>query len=95
MFLFVNKAWGYGDPHPDHYFIIVASQQPLPLIALAERLSDTSDEAVVVIFGPALTEFIDGIGSADRRLRAGGSAAHPSLSSFAYADHSGRISTLP
>jgi dTDP-4-amino-4,6-dideoxygalactose transaminase len=21
MFLFVNKAWGYGDPQPDHYFL--------------------------------------------------------------------------
>jgi perosamine synthetase len=21
MFLFINKAWGYGDPQPDHYFI--------------------------------------------------------------------------
>ena len=21
MFLFLNKAWGYGDPQPDHYFI--------------------------------------------------------------------------
>lgn len=21
VFLFVNKAWGYGDPRPDHYFI--------------------------------------------------------------------------
>jgi dTDP-4-amino-4,6-dideoxygalactose transaminase len=21
MFLFVNKAWGYGDPEPDHYFL--------------------------------------------------------------------------
>ena len=21
MFLFVNKAWGYGDPKPDHYFL--------------------------------------------------------------------------
>ncbi len=21
MFLFVNKAWGYGDPTPDHYFL--------------------------------------------------------------------------
>lgn len=20
-FLFINKAWGYGDPHPDHYFL--------------------------------------------------------------------------
>ncbi len=21
MFLFINKAWGYGDQHPDHYFL--------------------------------------------------------------------------
>lgn len=21
MFLFINKAWGYGDPKPDHYFL--------------------------------------------------------------------------
>jgi dTDP-4-amino-4,6-dideoxygalactose transaminase len=21
MYLFINKAWGYGDPHPDHYFL--------------------------------------------------------------------------
>jgi dTDP-4-amino-4,6-dideoxygalactose transaminase len=21
MFLYINKAWGYGDAHPDHYFL--------------------------------------------------------------------------
>lgn len=21
IYLFINKAWGYGDPHPDHYFL--------------------------------------------------------------------------
>ena len=21
LFLFINKAWGYGDPQPDHYFL--------------------------------------------------------------------------
>ena len=21
LFLFINKGWGYGDPHPDHYFL--------------------------------------------------------------------------
>jgi dTDP-4-amino-4,6-dideoxygalactose transaminase len=21
VFLFINKAWGYGDPQPDHYFL--------------------------------------------------------------------------
>ncbi|WP_203915024.1 fused MFS/spermidine synthase [Rhizocola hellebori] len=42
-------------------FIIVASQQPLPLVALAEHLSDSSDEAVVVVFGAGLTDFIGGM----------------------------------
>jgi perosamine synthetase len=26
MFLFINKAWGYGDPNPDHYFIALNSR---------------------------------------------------------------------
>src|SRR6476620_11212809 len=21
VYLFINKAWGYGDPQPDHYFL--------------------------------------------------------------------------
>ena len=21
MMLFIDKAWGYGDPNPDHYFL--------------------------------------------------------------------------
>src|SRR5208337_2519306 len=21
VYLFINKAWGYGDPNPDHYFL--------------------------------------------------------------------------
>ncbi|TAM74944.1 DegT/DnrJ/EryC1/StrS family aminotransferase [bacterium] len=29
IFLFINKAWGYGDPQPDHYFL-----------ALNERMSE-------------------------------------------------------
>lgn len=26
MFLFINKAWGYGDPEPDHYFLALNSR---------------------------------------------------------------------
>ncbi len=44
-------------------FIIVASQEPLPLVALAEKLSDKSSEAVVVVFGEGLTAFMDGMGA--------------------------------
>jgi perosamine synthetase len=48
MFLFINKAWGYGDAHPDHYFLalnyrmselqgaVAAAQLPkLPLVVSA------------------------------------------------------------
>ncbi|MCW6035943.1 DegT/DnrJ/EryC1/StrS family aminotransferase [Spirulina subsalsa FACHB-351] len=50
MFLFINKAWGYGDPQPDHYFlalnyrmselqgaVAVAQLQKLPEIVQARR----------------------------------------------------------
>ncbi len=26
MYLFINKAWGYGDPSPDHYFLALNSR---------------------------------------------------------------------
>lgn len=26
LFLFINKAWGYGDPTPDHYFLALNSR---------------------------------------------------------------------
>ncbi len=26
LFLFINKAWGYGDPSPDHYFLALNSR---------------------------------------------------------------------
>jgi perosamine synthetase len=48
MYLFINKAWGYGDPNPDHYFLAlnyrmsevlgaVAVAQLPKLDAVAER----------------------------------------------------------
>jgi perosamine synthetase len=40
MFLFINKAWGYGDPNPDHYFL-----------ALNYRLSELQGAVAVAQLG--------------------------------------------
>ena len=55
MFLFVNKAWGYGDPKPDHYFLApnyrmcelqgaVACAQLPKLDGIVERRQTTANE---------------------------------------------------
>ena len=45
MFLFINKAWGYGDPKPDHYFL-----------ALNYRLSELQGAVIM-----AQLEKLDGV----------------------------------
>jgi dTDP-4-amino-4,6-dideoxygalactose transaminase len=44
MFLFINKAWGYGDPNPDHYFLALnyrmTELQGAVAVAQLEKLSD-------------------------------------------------------
>lgn len=44
MFLFINKAWGYGDPNPDHYFLALnyrlSELQGAVLVAQLEKLDD-------------------------------------------------------
>jgi dTDP-4-amino-4,6-dideoxygalactose transaminase len=47
MFLFINKAWGYGDPDPDHTFL-----------ALNYRLSELQG-AVALAQLPRLESFVD------------------------------------
>jgi len=47
MFLFINKAWGYGDPQPDHYFL-----------ALNYRMSEIQG-AVAVGQLPKLTAVVE------------------------------------
>jgi len=47
MNLFINKAWGYGDPHPDHTFL-----------ALNYRLSELQG-AVALAQLPRLAEFVE------------------------------------
>lgn len=63
MYLFINKAWGYGDPQPDHYFLAlnyrlselqgaVALGQLTKLEAVVERRLRTANR---------LTELLDGL----------------------------------
>ncbi len=57
VFLYVNKAWGYGDPKPDHYFP-----------ALNYRLTELQG-AVLLAQLPRLDEFIASRRAAATRLR--------------------------
>ncbi len=56
MFLFINKAWGYGDPDPDHYFL-----------ALNYRMSELSG-AVAVAQMPKLDISVENRVAAARRM---------------------------
>src|SRR5690348_15839978 len=44
MFLFINKAWVYGDPQPDHYFIALnyrlSELQGAVAVAQLDKLED-------------------------------------------------------
>ncbi|MDX1948463.1 MAG: DegT/DnrJ/EryC1/StrS family aminotransferase [Pirellulaceae bacterium] len=46
MFLFINKAWGYGDPQPDHYFLALNSRMTELQGAVAVAQLDKLDGAV-------------------------------------------------
>jgi dTDP-4-amino-4,6-dideoxygalactose transaminase len=59
MFLFINKAWGYGDKQPDHYFI-----------ALNYRMNELTG-AVAVAQLEKLADFIDRRTQIAARLTAG------------------------
>jgi dTDP-4-amino-4,6-dideoxygalactose transaminase len=58
MYLFINKAWGYGDPRPDHYFL-----------ALNYRMSELQG-AVAVAQLPKLEEVVRRRVTAAERLTA-------------------------
>jgi dTDP-4-amino-4,6-dideoxygalactose transaminase len=62
MYLFINKAWGYGDPRPDHYFLAlnyrmselqgaVAVAQLLKLDAVAQRRNALAGDLTVRLSG--------------------------------------------
>jgi dTDP-4-amino-4,6-dideoxygalactose transaminase len=50
MFLFINKAWGYGDANPDHYFLALnyrmSELQGAVLVAQLEKLDDVVERRV-------------------------------------------------
>lgn len=50
MFLFINKAWGYGDPNPDHYFLALnyrmSELQGAVVLAQLDKLEDVVDSRV-------------------------------------------------
>lgn len=46
MFLFINKAWGYGDPQPDHYFLALNYRMTELAGAVAVAQLDKLEDAV-------------------------------------------------
>lgn len=63
MFLFINKAWGYGDAQPDHYFLALNSRmcelQGAVAVAQLEKLQYSVDQRSTL--ADKLTEKLQGI----------------------------------
>jgi len=63
MFLFINKAWGYGDPNPDHYFLSLnyrlSELQAAVAVAQLEKLDSVVGRRLAS--GTKLTEMLTGI----------------------------------
>jgi dTDP-4-amino-4,6-dideoxygalactose transaminase len=63
MFLFINKAWGYGDPNPDHYFLALNYRMSELQGAVAVAQLDKLDDVVASRIGTAksLTSKLQGV----------------------------------
>ncbi|MDQ4122892.1 MAG: DegT/DnrJ/EryC1/StrS family aminotransferase [Acidobacteriota bacterium] len=63
MFLFINKAWGYGDANPDHYFLAlnyrISELQAAVAVAQMEKLDFSVSNRVQT--AEKLTEMLRGI----------------------------------
>ncbi len=63
MFLYINKAWGYGDANPDHYFMAlnyrISELQAAVALGQLEKLQDCVDNRVRT--AGKLTEMLKGI----------------------------------
>jgi dTDP-4-amino-4,6-dideoxygalactose transaminase len=63
LFLFINKAWGYGDPQPDHYFIALnyrlSELQGAVAVAQLEKLAGVVERRVAL--ADRLTERLRGL----------------------------------
>jgi len=67
MFLFINKAWGYGDANPDHYFLALnyrlSELQGAVAVAQLEKLDGVVESRVRT--ANSLTEKLGGIGGVE------------------------------
>jgi len=74
MFLFINKAWGYGDANPDHYFLAlnyrVSELQAAVAVAQMDKLDFSVSNRVET--AEKLTEMLQGIGGIETPHVAGG-----------------------
>jgi dTDP-4-amino-4,6-dideoxygalactose transaminase len=63
IYLFINKAWGYGDPNPDHYFIALnyrmTELQGSVAVAQLPKLKQVADTRAAL--ADKLTEKLKGI----------------------------------
>lgn len=63
IFLFINKAWGYGDPEPDHYFLALnyrmTELQGAVGLAQLEKLERAVERRVLL--ANILTKWLDGV----------------------------------
>jgi dTDP-4-amino-4,6-dideoxygalactose transaminase len=63
MFLYINKAWGYGDKNPDHYFMAlnyrISELQAAVALGQLEKLQDCVDNRVRT--ADKLTDMLKGI----------------------------------
>jgi len=63
MFLFINKAWGYGDTNPDHYFLAlnyrVSELQAACAVAQMDKLDFSVDSRIAT--ANKLTELLQNI----------------------------------
>jgi dTDP-4-amino-4,6-dideoxygalactose transaminase len=63
LFLFINKAWGYGDAQPDHYFLALnyrmSELQGAVAVAQLDKLEDVVERRVAL--ARSLTEKLRGI----------------------------------
>lgn len=74
MFLFINKAWGYGDANPDHYFLALNYRVSELQAAVAVAQMDKLDFSVNSRAETAnkLTEMLQGIDGVETPHVAGG-----------------------
>ena len=63
MFLYINKAWGYGDPNPDHYFLALnyrmSELQGAVALAQLEKLDDVVRRRIAM--AERLTQALNGV----------------------------------